>query len=502
MKKYIIILVYIFAFLAKTCLANEFAAHDKYWITFFNSILYHKDDKLSPNVAINSKGEIFVLFSKNYWYGGGFTNPGYIQVVKIDKNGRIVGEKYIGTYRPDSFYYCMLPMGITAKDSTTIEVFTFMKSGTTGFEGIGVIRLDTDLRVLETLPLMRTSIVYSLNYIESIPDGYIISAHSRYRGLLVRRVDRSGRIIWSHTYSGYGWGLKSLFTPDSSIFVIGAVGVDLDYASCDSIAIVKLDGRDGAPKWIRHIPQRISTCTAKHTQLIPTQDGGVMIVLEGCYSLRYSYLVYIYDSLGNLVKRQNYRECGDIIVKYMMPLPDSTFLAVGTDTSLDTAVLAKIDTAGYWGRIIWLKKYSITRHYSPFRVYYETFYQLFRAPDNGLIFTGKVSASEFYNKYFFIMKTDSLGETGISEQVSLFPQKRELTAHPNPFNRACRITLPYDDNWRVKIFNPSGRLVHDFGEISGKSILWSPSDDVKSGIYVVVAEGKRSYTRGKVVYIK
>ncbi|HDN59809.1 MAG TPA: T9SS type A sorting domain-containing protein, partial [Candidatus Marinimicrobia bacterium] len=92
--------------------------------------------------------------------------------------------------------------------------------------------------------------------------------------------------------------------------------------------------------------------------------------------------------------------------------------------------------------------------------------------------------------------------TGISEQVSLFPQKCELTAHPNPFNRACRITLADNDSWRVKIFDLSGRLVHDFGEISGKSVMWSPGDDVKSGVYVVVAEGERAYTRGKVVYIK
>ena len=100
------------------------------------------------------------------------------------------------------------------------------------------------------------------------------------------------------------------------------------------------------------------------------------------------------------------------------------------------------------------------------------------------------------------MKTDTLGNTGIAENRFPLPASPKIILYPNPFNRACRINLPDNDSWRVKIFDLSGRLVHDFGEISAKSVLWSPSDDVKSGIYVVVAEWKREQISGKVVYLK
>jgi len=497
MKKIIVSLVLGFLCLAAAQYANNFVTDESFWITFFPGALYQSlYYPLYPSVAVNPRGEVFVAFSKDEeGHSSARYYSGYIQVVKIDRYGRIVGDKYIGTYRPDSFYKCMCPMGIATRGSTTVEVFTFLKQGTDGFGGIGVIKLDNNLRLLEVLPLMETKIssIYK-NYIEPTPDGYIIASgriqewpYERIE-LVVKRVDLSGRTIWSHTYTDADWGVKATYSPDNTIFVIAVTGLSTVMSLYDSVVVLKLDGRDGAPIWKTNIPRISYYSRLRKIQLIPTPSGGLIIV-NPYYPTNYK--VSIYDSLGNMVKRQSFTD--SIYIKYMMPLSDGTFLAVGSSLG-DTATIAKIDTAGYWGRVLWRKKYRFlnVRRYS-----YVRFFKVLRAPDNGLIFGG-----ENYSYYYFIMKTDSLGETSISEHVGLFPQKCELTAHPNPFNKACRITLPDDDSWRVKIFDLSGRLVHDFGEISGKSVLWKPSEDVRSGVYVVFAEGKKSYTRGKVVYMK
>ena len=502
MKKIIVSLVLGFLCLAAAQYANNFIADENFWITLFPDELYQSNYVLYPGVAVNPKGEVFAVFSKDKCYSSGpparFSE--YIQVVKVDRYGRVVGEKYIGTYRPDSFYKCMCPMGIATRGSTTVEVFTYLKQGTDGFEGIGVIKLDNNLRLLEVLPLMEAEIssYYNIfkNFIEPTPDGYIITSgrirdwpypYEKPYELVVKRVDISGRTIWSHSYTDVDWGIKATYNPDNTIFVIAVKGLRRDMSYYDSVFVLKLDGRDGAPIWKTNIP-KVYDYKLRRIQLITTPHGGAIIVNP--YYRTTNHRVFIYDSLGNMVKRQSFTD--SISIEYMMPLSDGTFLAVGH--SGYTATIAKIDTAGYWGRVLWRKKYRFlnVRRYSHVR-----FFKVLSAPDNGLIFGG-----ENYSYYSFIMKTDSLGETGISEHVGLFPQKRELTAHPNPFNRACRMTLPYDDNWRVKVFDLSGRLVHDFGEISGKSVLWCPSDDVKSGVYVVVAEGKREQISGKVVYLK
>jgi len=501
MKKIIVSLVLGFLCLAAAQAANNFISDESFWITFFPSALYqsYPDWQQYPSVAVNPRGEIFVIFSKDHIYDDRIDfSPGYIQLVKVDKYGRVVGEKYIGTYRPDSFYKCMCPMGITTRGSTTVEVFTYLKQGTDGFEGIGVIKLDNNLRVLEVLPLMETETTRysaSINYIEPTPDGYIITSGRKERPyepteLVVKRVDLSGRTIWSHSYTDADWGIKATYSPNNTIFIIAVTGLRRDMSYYDSVVVLKLDGRDGAPIWKTNIPRTSYYFRLRRIQLIPTPNGGFIVVNP--YYRTTNHRVFIYDSLGNMVKRQSFTD--SISIRYMMPLSDGTFLAVGRSSG-DTATLAKIDTTGYWGRVLWRKKY---RFLNVSRYTDAVFFHLLRAPDNGLIFGGQIDDPE----YFFIMKTDSLGETSISEQVSLFPQKCELTAHPNPFNKACRITLPDDDMWRVKVFDLSGRLVHDFGEISGKSVLWSPSDDVKSGVYVVVAEERGEQIRGKVIYLK
>ena len=499
MKKIIVSLVLGFLCLAAAQYANNFIADESFWITLFPGALYQSIYyPLYPSVAVNPRGDVFVIFSKDHIYEDRIDfSPGYIQLVKVDKYGRIVGDKYIGTYRPDSFYKCMCPMGIATRGSTTVEVFTYLKQGTDGFEGIGVIKLDNNLRLLEVLPLMETETTRysaSINYIEPTPDGYIITSGRIQEWpyelieLVVKRVDLSGRIIWSHSYTDADWGVKATYSPDNTIFVIALKGLRRDMSRYDSVVVLKLDGRDGAPIWKINIPRTSYYSELRKIQLIPTPHGG-LIMVNPYYPTHYK--VSIYDSLGNMVKRQSFTD--SISIEYMMPLSDGTFLAVGS--SRDTATLAKIDTSGYWGRVLWRKKY---RFLNVSRYTDAVFFHLLRAPDNGLIFGGQIDDPEYY----FIMKTDSLGETGIYEQVSLFPQKRELTTHPNPFNKACKINLPDNNNWRVKIFDLSGRLVHDFGEISGKSVLWKPSEDVKIGVYVVVAEERGAYTRGKVVYIK
>ena len=72
--------------------------------------------------------------------------------------------------------------------------------------------------------------------------------------------------------------------------------------------------------------------------------------------------------------------------------------------------------------------------------------------------------------------------TGIEEGDAVRPGVLALSAYPNPFNSACRISAP--EGAEIEIFDINGRSVAEFG---GGDQIWKPEASVGSGIYLVRA---------------
>lgn len=97
------------------------------------------------------------------------------------------------------------------------------------------------------------------------------------------------------------------------------------------------------------------------------------------------------------------------------------------------------------------------------------------------------------------------------EAGKMSPDKFELLAHPNPFNSSCIITVPSGAD--VEIYDVGGRLIwlspiygasRDIqrGDLSSRSIVWTPDKSVRSGIYFVRAKIGSQAIAKRVVLIK
>jgi len=128
----------------------------------------------------------------------------------------------------------------------------------------------------------------------------------------------------------------------------------------------------------------------------------------------------------------------------------------------------------------------------------------------------------------FIMRVDSLGNdipTGITECNNISkPYIYYISAHPNPFNSAVRISVETQNlaSLQIEIFDVNGRMVDNLsvgegprafpldgnspnGSAQGHSptnIVWQPDDNIGSGIYLVRATvGEQSISK-RIVYLK
>jgi len=243
--------------------------------------------------------------------------------------------------------------------------------------------------------------------------------------------------------------------------------------------------------WIREVNKN-------YFALYPTPDGGLLHYVREKYCGYWQYIYYYYPS-GRRCRVQPERGYDHFIFWCFTHIDSNLYWAGGAfrhggDFDYDStfAAIAKVRLEDSTFRFSYMKTFPI-----------HGFVEKIIPFNDSLIIAGIGDAYVGeYSNYYFVMKTDTLGNTGISENHFPLPASPKIAVCPNPFNRACKITLPDDDRWRVKVFDLSGRLVHDFGEISGKSVMWSPGDDVKSGVYVVVAEGRGEQISGKVVYLK
>ncbi|RKZ29428.1 hypothetical protein DRQ36_08670 [bacterium] len=86
---------------------------------------------------------------------------------------------------------------------------------------------------------------------------------------------------------------------------------------------------------------------------------------------------------------------------------------------------------------------------------------------------------------------------GISE---LKPERLSVGIEPNPFNSACRISVP--KNAIIKIFDINGRIVYEthVGAYRNTPVIWRPDKSLGSGVYLVRAKiGDKSITKRMVL---
>ncbi|MBN1755907.1 T9SS type A sorting domain-containing protein [bacterium] len=93
--------------------------------------------------------------------------------------------------------------------------------------------------------------------------------------------------------------------------------------------------------------------------------------------------------------------------------------------------------------------------------------------------------------------------SGINEYSIFLPGDFEVSSYPNPFNAACRISVPAGAD--IRIFDLTGKLVgtpFSNSGISDQFIIWQPSEELNSGTYLVKATRGSDTSSHKLIYLK
>ena len=463
------------------------------WIHYFPQVIYGLNtDRFTDKICIHKittvGDDIIIAFSR----GKVFT-----RLIRMDKHGRITDDLFFGYYDLDTTVYIQ-PMGLERGLRSYLELYFNRRTIPSWTDKAGVLYLDSSLTVIDEL-----TFDYHLTYyggdICRVDSSYIVLDELDPR---VGRINFDGDTIWHldtiDTLSYHWHGLTIAVSPDKKFaFLCVANERPEDYINTK---VVKLDLDSGTVLWIKTGLRVgwIREVNKNYFALYPTPDGGLLHYVREKYFGYWQHIHY-YDPSGRECWVLPERDYDHFIFWCFTHIDSNLYWAGGAfrhggDFDYDStfAAIAKVRLEDSTFRFSYMKTFPI-----------HGFVEKIIPFDDSLIIAGIGDASfGEYSNFYFVMKTDTLGNTGISENHFPLPASPKIAVCPNPFNRACRITYPYDEKWKVKIYNTKGRLVYESGEISGKSFVWQPEDKVESGLYIVVAGNEERNLAGKVFFVK
>jgi len=132
----------------------------------------------------------------------------------------------------------------------------------------------------------------------------------------------------------------------------------------------------------------------------------------------------------------------------------------------------------------------------------DTVYPAFDYSDSVVALT--VPRLDYYN----VVILDLVDATEVSDRGLELPDRSSISVYPNPFNSSCVIVVPAGA--RVKIYDLRGSVACELPPPKGRKrqrmrekYIWSPSESIPSGVYVVrVMVGDGEVVEKKVVLIK
>jgi len=459
------------------------------WIHYFPQVIYglntdYFPDKICIHKITTVGDNIIIAFAK----GKVFT-----KLIRMDKHGRITDDVLFGYYDLDTTV-CIQPMGLERGLRSYFELYFWRYTIPSSTWKTGVLYFDSSLTVTDEL-IFDYVISYRYGGICRVDSSYVIG------GIVVSRINFDGDTIWHldmrDSFPDY-YGIGIAVSPDKKFaFLCVANERPEDYINTK---VVKLDLDSGTVLWIKTGLRVgwIREVNKNYFALYPTPDGGLLHYVREKYFGYWQHIHY-YDPSGRECWVLPERDYDHFIFWCFTHIDSNLYWAGGAfrhggDFDYDStfAAIAKVRLEDSTFRFSYMKTFPI-----------HGFVEKIIPFDDSLIIAGIGDASfGEYSNFYFVMKTDTLGNTGISENHFPLPASPKITVCPNPFNKACRITYPYDEKWKVKIYNTKGRLVYESGEISGKSFVWQPQDNVQSGLYIVVAGNEKRKLAGKVFFVK
>lgn len=99
--------------------------------------------------------------------------------------------------------------------------------------------------------------------------------------------------------------------------------------------------------------------------------------------------------------------------------------------------------------------------------------------------------------WIYAQKINADGSLSSIKEEQKTPKEYEITTIPNPFNSACKISSP--KNSKIIVFDIEGNVVT---RLPGGKIIWEPTKEMRSGIYLIHATSEGRILKRKVCLIR
>ena len=314
----------------------------------------------------------------------------------------------------------------------------------------------------------------SYDYGESVAQtsdgGYIVAGYTYSFGaggydVYLVKTDAVGDTIWTRTYGGFDvdFGYSVAQTSDGGYIVAGetySFG-----AGGSDVYIVKTDAV-GDTLWTRTYGGSDYDYGRSVAQ---TSDGGYIVAGYTASFGAGSWDVYLVktDGLGDTIWTRTYGGSDGDYSNSVAQTSDGGYIAAGYTSSFgagyNDVYLVKTDAVG---DTIWTRTYGGGNT--------DKGYSVAQTSDGGYIVAGYTRSFGAGEDDVYLVKTDSLGYTGIEENPPAKPEAFAISAYPNPFNGNCRLMI--DDLGMgidaIEIYDVNGRMVEELPRLAS---LGTPS---------------------------
>jgi len=457
------------------------------------------------SVAQTSDGG-YIVAGETYSFGAGGSD---VYIVKTDAVGDTLWTR---TYGGSDYDY--------GRSVAQTSDGGYIVAGYTGSFGAGsrdvyLVKTDAVGDTIWTRTYGGSDNDYGNSVAQTSDGGYIVAGGTESFGagsydIYLVKTDGLGDTIWTRTYGGSDddYGLSVAQTSDGGYIVAGVYDYNFGTGTGD-VYLVKTDGL-GDTLWTRTYG---GSSDDRGYSVAQTSDGGYIVA--GVYDYDFGtgtgdvYLVKT-DAVGDTLWTRTYGgrdfDWGNSVAQ----TSDGGYIVAGFTHSFGAGgldiYLVKTDAVG---DTIWTRTYGGSRA--------DWGYSVAQTSDGGYIVAGYTESFGAGGYDVYLVKTDSLGYTGIEENSpSAKPEAFAISAHPNPFNSAVTITAPAGAE--IEVFDINGRRVEPVTELvempggadlpstssgSGScTVVWQPHASLGSGVYLVRATVGEQSTSKRVVYLK
>ncbi len=324
--------------------------------------------------------------------------------------------------------------------------------------------------------------------------GYWMDEYVRPYASWLMRFDSYFNIVWVYEYQVLS-GISITEVSDGSFIGVGLKNPD----GYNHVAATKF-GTLGDTIWARYYDRFFEEGDAGRA-IVATPDNGAIIGFSGemiDMDLSPSGGLIKIDSLGEVVWRRNFNPAiFDFRVTDVAPTLDGNYIISGYN-SYQHAVLygyAKLAKYSESGSRYWVESYCFEGEWLDI---YHDFTCVASTDDGGYIAAGvRDNSLPPYDKYIYLVKTDSEGDVNWINEISIKPKEIFLSVYPNPFNSFCKITAP--EGAKIEIIDLNGRIVKTLKKTPS---IWHPDKSIGSGIYLVRAIKNQISTEKKIIYIQ